>query len=1034
MTNFDDILDFLPHYPNISENTKFDKDIYLKKEFYENKLESMESIPEKKGSKLKHQELIARFLSPYTNYNELLLLHEMGTGKSCSAISIAEMTKEVGNFKGVLYLAKGDTLIENFKNELVYKCTDGRYIPQQDDELDDEKKPKIKLPFYKFDTFEIFAKNNIINKSEKEISKYNNYVIILDEVHNLRLKTTTGETLNLYNDYKHFLHTVKGCKILLLSGTPMKNSVAEISSIMNLILHTEEELPTDKNFMNEYFEKRGEIFEIKTTKVKELKEKFKGRVSYLRAMVSDVQKKFIGDRRGSLEYFKVVEDVMSDFQSEVYINAYKLDTNSQKNNKEKQGVYSNSRQASLFVFPDKSYGSKGFSKYVISTRTFTNKTVYKLSSSLSDMFRNKSDEEKLKIIEKYSVKYANTIRVILNARESNKCVFVYNEYVYGGGLLLFGFLLQLFGFSRSYGTETTESSRYALLTGSGTSNKISRIIERFNKSDNVHGKYINVIMGSRKISEGFSFKHIQVIDIQTPWYNYAETSQVIGRGIRFGSHEILKKFISNPVVEIYQRVSIPESNTTSIDLQMYETSEIKDFSIKAVERLIKESSFDCALNYKRNKLENDIDHSRECEYTNCDYKCDGISDAIMENPNPDLDYSTYQLYYSNTKKIIDVVNNIFRIYFELHFNEIKTYLIDYTDFEIITALRQIIVGNLIIFNKYGFQCYLGEKNNIYFLTYILYLNTNPESEYYVECPHILNSFNTFSNIIDSYNAKYLPEFIEKLFSVKSIDDISAIASKIPPHLVSYIIEQSLIARLMNENKNKNSRNLLLKYYNTFYTDDVASGVIFLSYLYKTDDKILKCLDKNSEKKEWEKCSDENEEKYLKLKDESTMDIIKDNKYGYYGQINNIENKFCIRDISSTTKQRSGNKDSSKNTQTSGKVCDTWDKNDLYDLITTKLKIDLPVESILKKSKNLKNIDIHNAENLKRQINKVKTLQNVLERLDYEGDLSREDMLNVIYWGSKTKPELCSEIKSWLDKNELLVPSNDCGKSDKKKVK
>ena len=165
-----------------------------------------------------------------------------------------------------------------------------------------------------------------------------------------------------------------------------------------------------------------------------------------------------------------------------------------------------------------------------------------------------------------------------------------------------------------------------------------------------------------------------------------------------------------------------------------------------------------------------------------------------------------------------------------------------------------------------------------------------------------------------------------------------------------------------------------------------------------------------------------------------MDIIKDNKYGYYGQINNIENKFCIRDISSTTKQRSGNKDSSKNTQTSGKVCDTWDKNDLYDLITTKLKIDLPVESILKKSKNLKNIDIHNAENLKRQINKVKTLQNVLERLDYEGDLSREDMLNVIYWGSKTKPELCSEIKSWFDKNELLVPSNDCGKSDKKKVK
>ena len=57
---------------------------------------------------------------------------------------------------------------------------------------------------------------------------------------------------------------------------------------------------------------------------------------------------------------------------------------------------------------------------------------------------------------------------------------------------------------------------------------------------------------------------------------------------------------------------------------MYKHSEDKDIDIKLMERLVKEVAFDCALNYDRNRSVGLVDNSRECEYSDCNYSCDGI--------------------------------------------------------------------------------------------------------------------------------------------------------------------------------------------------------------------------------------------------------------------------------------------------------------------------------------------------------------------------------------------------------------------------
>ena len=89
-----EIVDFLPKYPNIDNKDEdilnpyeigFYESIFKKKEFYEERIKpnEIETVPDEKGVLMKHQKIIARFLSSNTMYNSLLLVHMMGTGKTC---------------------------------------------------------------------------------------------------------------------------------------------------------------------------------------------------------------------------------------------------------------------------------------------------------------------------------------------------------------------------------------------------------------------------------------------------------------------------------------------------------------------------------------------------------------------------------------------------------------------------------------------------------------------------------------------------------------------------------------------------------------------------------------------------------------------------------------------------------------------------------------------------------------------------------------------------------------------------------------
>lgn len=1037
----------------------------------------------------------------YHNY----IANNIVTHNTCSAIgAIEQIKREESTINGALIFAKGTNLLDNFTRELVEKCTAGEYIPQNYKNLTDLMKThriKKKTKFYSLDTFAKFAKKLSKMNDNSIIDYYSNKVIVIDEVHNLRIKDSDDDNPEeTYNQFFRFLHLVKNCKVLLLSGTPMKDSPAEIASVLNLILPVDEQLPVGQNFFAEFTTAGTDKvrFELTEEAKEQLKKAMKGRVSFLRENESTIPKEYIGSTYGKLTTFIVDPEVMSKFQTKYYLQALKTD-------KTEGGVYTNSEESSLFVYPDGSHGSKGFNKYIKVVKAKGGE-VYRMSMELKNELTKdgKEPEQILKNVKKYSVKYFNDIKNILNT--DGNC-FIYSSVVKGSGCILFSLLLELFGFSRATGNEgnNDEGKRYALLTGETSSKKLRKINTRFNQPDNAQGKIIKVIVGSRAISEGYSFNNVIFEAINTPHWNYSETAQALARGIRFGSHNQLIKLGLSPVVRILQPVAIPrESKELSLDLLMYETSEDKDIAISMILRLLMQTAFDCALNYLRNRVES-IDGSRECHYATCNYNCEGIDENLLNGVDEkEIDYSTYQLYYANPKvsqirqriekilrenlrtdlnsivkllegefteeeifntlyvvneeskgeafdylrfleiyskspaqKIMTLLRKLFRIGFSFSLEQIKGFINsemdsskNYTLFEILTALRTMIIENIPIVNKYGISCYLRENNNIYFLVMNLSIEKDIFAEYYTRNMNITTNEN-FSQIMDKLLTRSGPSSIREMFEIENEENFISRLKLLPSDIQRLILEASIIAERRGIDTNNKIRKAILAFYQGYLkkVDDIQIS---------TFDNRFRCLENERNKiNDWRDCEKKYIDRLIENEQEKKEKMMMENSYGIVGKYNPEKKLFCMADFEKEKEMKTKLSEKrekagiDRRLQYSGKVCTAggWKIPDLMKLAIKRLKIKPPEDF----RKGEDRITLLKAFNKEEKLREIFTVDEVKELKD-------KDLRRALYWGTTKKDggnrgikPICDGLKDWFEQKKLLEVDNMCGVQGKRDI-
>lgn len=269
----------------------------------------------------------------------------------------------------------------------------------------------------------------------------------------------------------------------------------------------------------------------------------------------------------------------------------------------------------------------------------------------------------------------------------------------------------------------------------------------FSHIDNIDGKHIKLILGSKVMNEGLSLKHVAEVHILDVYFNLGKVDQSIGRAIRHCSHYyMMNKEVPFPEVNVYKYAITLGNGQISSEEELYQKAELKYITVKKVERALKEVAIDCSLNRSGNIFPEELDIFKNCkppteakpgdvlcpalcDYTDCAFKCDSKKLDVYYDPKTlqygqmkksDIDYSTFTQNLSRNE-----INNA------------KSKIKDLYRVKHIYTLDNIV--------NYVKNSYTGEKKELFDDEFVNIALTEliPKSE---------NDFNNFRDIIfDKYN-------------------------------------------------------------------------------------------------------------------------------------------------------------------------------------------------------------------------------------------------------------------------------------------
>lgn len=473
--------------------------IFKKREFYyyrvpqRDKMETYDEVQKyravncKKGEiePREQQAILPNYISPNTPYKGVILMHGVGSGKTMSAIRIAEQFKDqVKKYNTKIYvIVPGPNTRENFKKELL-NSTGETYLKNKEAlnqmtraEVDREKKAAIyaALQYYKILSYKTFYKKvlgeKIVEKKivgdskikssyrktaegeyERElvvdrITNMNNSILIVDEAHNIS-GNEYGEAL------KKIIKNSENLRVILLTATPMINLADEIVDLLNFIRPESDQVQRDKIFTSE----KNYSMKIKPDGLDYLKEKARGYISFYRGSIpyTFAQRVEKGIIPNGMLFTPVIKCFMEPFQLNTYIETTKNFNDT---------LDRASSAASNFVFPglnkDKTdlegyYSTDGVNTVLsqlntdgTKLRSLINKKIFdgKLSNAEEENFIFENDKKsigglilKRPYLKKFSTKFytiLERLNKLVEGQKGSSTAFIYSNLVKAGGIELF---------------------------------------------------------------------------------------------------------------------------------------------------------------------------------------------------------------------------------------------------------------------------------------------------------------------------------------------------------------------------------------------------------------------------------------------------------------------------------------------------------------------------------------------------------------------------------------------------------------------
>jgi superfamily II DNA or RNA helicase len=197
---------------------------------------------------------------------------------------------------------------------------------------------------------------------------------------------------------------------------------------------------------------------------------------------------------------------------------------------------------------------------------------------------------------KYSTKIAYILHCIDNAEG---IILIYSQFL-EGGLIPMALALEERGYRNYEGNhlfnplpqEAANGYSYAFITAD-TRLSISDL-DILTDIKNKEGHLVKVILTTRAGSEGLDLKYVRQLHEMEPWMNPSGIEQIIGRGLRYGSHQELPYEKRN--IQIFLHGTILDNQSTeTLDMFLYRHCSQVAFQLGTISRLLKENAVDCHM-------------------------------------------------------------------------------------------------------------------------------------------------------------------------------------------------------------------------------------------------------------------------------------------------------------------------------------------------------------------------------------------------------------------------------------------------------
>jgi hypothetical protein len=596
------------------------------------------------------QKFMGQIMGPSSNFNNMLIFHGLGSGKSCTSIVVGEALKNASNQR-LLFVVPAP-LVDQYYEEIAGEIRNGKffscpsfclvrnggkverdfYVSQAQNSIliarlrqyeteqgnlniiqeridsgdntaataklfrDQENKLKVlkrALNNYQKDlrgkiirTFEIVTHQTFIESIYKtgkdgQLIKgsrlledtalfHKNGLLIIDEIQ--RLVSEGGIFYKkLYNAIKYYFHPK--LKIAVMSATPIYDNPYELALTINL-LRPRVPFPINKSEFYKFFvgQYNGDDC-VQTTGNKTWisEESCIINKDLIRYICSGYVSYFKGGNPNAYPYKRLItmEHTFSAQHKLEYIGALKSDVSKDKNFGKKAdglGTYEN-----VLLGNYESETEDKVSGMYVTTQQYSNiflpkigevvnKTLAEKKQALQTFKSNligmkfKTPTEVINYVKLFSSKFASIIELTLN---SSGPVFIFSNWLTYGVEPL-AIILEACGLTR-FDREDRGNGRYFIWSSeTKTKDRDGTLIKKarntFNSNANSDGSQLKVILGTRSVMEGVSFKNVKQVHITEPWWNESRIEQILARASRYCSHSSLP--VNDQYVDIYRHYSV----------------------------------------------------------------------------------------------------------------------------------------------------------------------------------------------------------------------------------------------------------------------------------------------------------------------------------------------------------------------------------------------------------------------------------------------------------------------------------------------